>query len=494
MNDGMGIDAADSDLELSTSDGGLDTDEELEQRETEAEKRLRLAKQYIDRLRTETAPGDDEVDAADLDRDIIADRLREDALESIGKLYRKVVDQLVFPVDEDKIKSFRGHQLSVTCVAVSSNGQYLYSGSKDGSIVKWDLFASKKIKVISGGRKGTKNYPGHTDQVMALAISSDDKYMASGGRDRVIHIWSVADDTLLTTFRHHKDGISGLAFRKGANQLYSASLDRSVKVWNIDQLSYIETLFGHQDVITGIDTLSKEQCITVGARDRTLRIWKIPDETQLVFRGGGTGVKKSEEINDKADLPIEGSMDCVALLNEEYSVTGGDSGLLALWHIGRKRPLYTCPMAHGVDEESGCDQPRWITAVAALPYSDLFASGSWDGSVKLWKLSDDKRSFSLHATISMPGFVNALQFAEFQNTKILDATTIQLVVGLGQEPKNGRWLRLPKAKNTTRTVQFTWKEGATIPQVAALRQNSKRQRRNGNDMDSDDGGLDIADL
>jgi ribosomal RNA-processing protein 9 len=148
--------------------------------------------------------------------------------------------------------------------------------------------------------------------------------------------------------------------------------------------------------------LSKEQCITVGGRDRTLRLWKIPDETQLVFRGGGTGVKKSDGIEEKTqDLPVEGSMDCVALLNEEYSITGGDSGILALWHIGRKRPLYTKPVAHGIDEESGCDRPRWITAVAALPYTDLFASGSWDGNVKLWQLSDDKRSFSLYTTIAM---------------------------------------------------------------------------------------------
>ncbi|RKP22601.1 WD40-repeat-containing domain protein, partial [Syncephalis pseudoplumigaleata] len=407
---GMGIDAADSDLEMSASDGGLDTDEELEQRETAAEKRLRLAKQYIERLRTETVAGDGEVDAADLDRDIIADRLREDALETIGKLYRKVVDQLALPVDESDIRSFRGHQLSVTCVAASPNGQYLYSGAKDGSIVKWDMLAHRKVKVFPAGRKGTQRFPGHTDQVMALAVSSDDKYMASGGRDRVIHIWSVADDKLLTTFRHHKDGITGLAFRKGANQLYSASSDRAVKVWNIDQLSYVETLFGHQDVITGIDTLSKEQCITVGGRDRTLRLWKIPEETQLVFRGGGTGVKKSDDTVAAEDVPVEGSIDCVALLNEEHSVTGGDSGLLALWHIGRKRPLHTQPAAHGIDEESGCCRPRWITAVAALPYTDLFASGSWDGSVKLWKLADDKRSFSLHTAIAMPGFVNALQF------------------------------------------------------------------------------------
>jgi ribosomal RNA-processing protein 9 len=28
----------------------------------------------------------------------------------------------------------------------------------------------------------------------------------------------------------------------------------------------------------------------VGARDKTVRFWKVPEETQLVFRGGGATV------------------------------------------------------------------------------------------------------------------------------------------------------------------------------------------------------------
>ncbi|RKP06468.1 WD40-repeat-containing domain protein, partial [Thamnocephalis sphaerospora] len=376
----------------------------------------------------------------------------------------------------------------------------LYTGSKDGSIVKWDLSLSKKVKVFPGGRKGTSGFPGHTDHVLALAVSSDGRYMASGGRDRAIHIWSVQDDKLLTTFRQHKDGISGLVFRKGSNQLYSASLDRSVKVWNIDQLSYIETLFGHQDVINAIDALAKEHCMTAGARDRTIRLWKIVEETQLVFRGGGSGVKKSAQTETNAetaavpeDPVLEGSVDCVAMVNEEYFVTGGDSGMIALWHTGRKRPVFSQPMAHGLDEESGSKQPRWITAVTALRYSDLFATGSWDGVVRLWQISADMRQFSLVGTIAMPGFVNSLQFVEPQSNALASSAGILLVAGLGQEHRFGRWLRLGKAKNAARVVQLTWRKGATVPQAAALRHGVKRRRRATHGSDSDE-GVDIGDL
>ena len=38
--------------------------------------------------------------------------------------------------DKDNIRIFRGHQLSVTCLVVSSDDKFMYSGSKDGTIIK----------------------------------------------------------------------------------------------------------------------------------------------------------------------------------------------------------------------------------------------------------------------------------------------------------------------------------------------------------------------
>ena len=44
---------------------------------------------------------------------------------------------------------------------------------------------------------------------------------------------------------------------------------------------------------------------------------------------------------------------------------------------------------------------KWITALAALPFTDLFASGSSDGVIKLWKLGAEKRNFTSIASIPM---------------------------------------------------------------------------------------------
>ncbi|CAG8480050.1 3418_t:CDS:2 [Acaulospora morrowiae] len=433
------------DLDLEKSD---ESEEELEINETPAEKRRRLAKKYIETIEKEL--DDAGFDAADIDRDLIAERLRKDALEQTGRAHRIIADTFSFPIDYSAIKSGR-LELSATCAAIMESGQFFYIGSKDHSISKWDVKTGKKLHVFPGGRKEIKKYDGHTNHVLALAVSSDGNYMASGGVDKNINIWSVKEDKLLKCFTQHKDSITGLVFRKGHNQLYSCSLDRTIKLWNIDDMGYIETLFGHQDQIMSIDILSRERCVTVGARDRTCRLWKIVEESQLIFHGS-----TKEATTDDGQNFKEGSLDVVAMIDEENFLSGGDSGSICLWNTNVKKPVFVKQLSHGLQDfesesEGSIKSPCWITALATVRFSDLFASGSWDGNIRLWKLTENMRSFTLLTEISMIGFVNTLQFMTSMDNKTY------LLAGIGQEHKLGRWKRIKKARNGWRLIELASK-------------------------------------
>ncbi|KAJ2879140.1 pre-rRNA processing protein, partial [Coemansia asiatica] len=257
--------------------------------ETAAEKRLRLAKNYISKIKESTELEADEYDAEQIDRDLIAERLMTDARERTGKWSRQIADQFLYAIDEPKYMKVlkNGHRLPVTCVALTPDCKYVYSGSKDGSLIKWQRDTCRPIKVFPGQKKKNANHNrGHCDHILCVAVSSDGRYVATGGRDRRIHIWSVADDQHLAVFHQHKDSVTGLVFRRGTNHLYSCSADRMVKLWNIDELGYMDTLFGHQDSVVSIDALQRECAVTTGGRDKTVRLWKIADEAQLVFRAG----------------------------------------------------------------------------------------------------------------------------------------------------------------------------------------------------------------
>lgn len=114
-------------------------------------------------------------------------------------------------------------------------------------------------------------------------------------------------------------------------------------------MGYVETLFGHQDCITGMDALRSETAVSAGGRDRTVRFWKIVEESQLVFRGGGRSkvrdvlegggldgldadaAERGEEVEGRGRKEmkfVEGSIDCVAMIDETTFVSGGDSGFV----------------------------------------------------------------------------------------------------------------------------------------------------------------------
>jgi ribosomal RNA-processing protein 9 len=434
-----------SDSDISTIDRS--DDEQLEdsssedEGETAAERRLRLAERYIDNLRQELAQDGEEdpagFDAVDVDRDLISARLREDVAESKGKVYRYIASQLDFGSAWKDQTSFRADQLGLTAIATVP--PFAYTVGKDKTICKWEIpkgtenDADKPATNITAPRKpqirkkytcqphckDIKRHPGHVGQILCIAASPNGKFLATGGADNRLVIWDALTLTPLKAFSNqHRDSILGLSFRrhnasKGPQTLYTASADRSVKVWSIEgdesdtsQMTYTETLFGHEDRIVGVVGLAGDKCISVGARDRSARLWKVVEESQLVYRGGGMARRQTEDGDSIAFA--EGSIDCVAMLDEENFVTGSDNGSISLWSVLRKKPIFTLALAHGADspptieqsygpdetidhERQGSPKARWITALATVPYSDLIFSGSWDGTIRAWKVSEDKR-------------------------------------------------------------------------------------------------------
>ncbi|KAH7033327.1 WD40-repeat-containing domain protein [Microdochium trichocladiopsis] len=395
--------------------------------ETAAEKRLRLAERYLENVRQEV----DEAgfDAADIDRDIIAERLQEDVAESKGKVYRQLAHRLAF--EQASHSLFRANTHTTTSVATCA--PHAYTVSKDRTLIKWKLQdlphkqwpqttkkkpkkpdappkrKPEKLAMTRGqtNKAKDKDYKGHTGDILSVVASQDGKFVVTAGADKRLIVHDAKTLRPLRVFTHHRDAVTGLAFRRGTNQLYSASKDRTVKVWSLDELAYIETLFGHQDHVVDIDSLAQERCLSVGSRDRTARLWKVVEETQLVFRGGAIDRKNKPDV-DPRSLAHEGSMDRVSMIDEELFVTGSDNGSIALWSTQKKKPLHVLPLAHGLDPplaptqasaEKNPDpkkvvpppQPRWITALRTLPYSDVILSGSWDGQVRVWQLSEDKK-------------------------------------------------------------------------------------------------------
>lgn len=514
-----GSDESDDGREAFFNVQGSESESSADEGETAADKRIRLAQRYLDNIRNEVQ---EEVgfDAEQIDKDLIAERLKEDVAENKGKIYRHIAEQLDFE-EATHVFGHSGLQKAVTGCAVKL--PYVWTVSKDLCVEKWELPNPKSFapnpdrpsnstprrtpkKLLS--RKGNKNmkgdraYIGHTGEIISIAVSDSGKYLATGDKHARLIIWDAETLTPRHLFTRHRDAVTSLSFRRGTEQLFSGGADRAVIVWSAPENAYIETLVGHQDTVIGIAgglEVNQETCVSVGARDRSARLWRVVEENQLVFHGGGTArqkgmaklrkgqfgknVDEEDNANNETngvhddDPPIayaEGSIDCVALLDASLFVTASDNGALSLWSVQRKKPLFVQPLAHGRDpplapEEMSANHdaatngkpgprlPRWITALATVPFADLILTASWDGWIRAWKIGDGKRTIepvgkvgrvpledtemvngdSHEGPILIRGIVNGLSVQE-RGDRGKDGLCI--VAAVGKEPRVARWM------------------------------------------------------
>jgi len=454
-----------------------------------ADRRAKLASRYLENTRREIlAEG---FDAKDIDNEILAarmgERLKQETAETKGKLYRWIANDYSYST----CRSNRFNKSPKTLQDVAVCFPYVYTISQDLRLTKWQLqpqipgvnssMVTGAVTTVRGDKSKRKDisYQGHVNEIYCIAASSDGKFVATGGKDKRLVIWDAETLKVLRVFTQHRDAITSLSFRRSTNQLFTASKDRTIKIWSLDELAYVETLYGHQDEVMDVDSLNQEHCVTVGARDKTARYWKVVEENQLIFRGGGAhnSLAKKQRLEDTNGDHIqshiayhEGSTDRVAMIDEDTFITGSDNGSLSLWSITKKKAVFTYPLAHGVDIPTNPElysaeehpdstkipnpTPRWITSLAALPYSNIFFTGSWDGHIRAWKITEDKRQIESLGPISttplknhegsdtprrMNGIVNGIALFEWGYR---GKDGIGLVAVTGKQHRYGRWQKV----------------------------------------------------
>ncbi|EIM24249.1 WD40 repeat-like protein [Wallemia mellicola CBS 633.66] len=420
-------------------------------------KRIKLAKDYLNSIEEDDVEG----------------TLNKDLLEKSNKVNKYLADHITLSTKSYKQKLTLTHSI----LTFSRNEAYFVYASKDNTVTQFNFSTKQKHRLP-------------TRNPLCLATSPCYKWLAVGTANKKVDIYNTLTSpfSLVTTLPGFKDAVSALAFRQSTpTALFAASLDRTIKVYSFpsnppDSPSYVETLYGHQDQIYDLSVLRADIALSVGCRDKTARYWKVVDESQLVFRGGGRSKLKDmldgaidfdaqgmeidgQQQPQKSTTYVEGSLDCCTMVDDQHFLTGGDSGNISLWNTGKKKAIYTNYISHGIHQhhsetEGIINQPRSITSIRSLPYSDLFASGSYDGWIRIWKLDKQLKSFEKLTEIEAKGFINSLQIIqpprgiinlsnEERETSKKSTDELVIVAATGQEPRMGRWTKLPssQAKN-----------------------------------------------
>ena len=75
-------------------------------------------------------------------------------------------------------------------------------------------------------------YKGESDELMSIAISSNNKYFVTGGALGVVRIYDFSNGAFLNECRAHSSSVTCVKFSPDAKQIVSTGRDGLVVVWN----------------------------------------------------------------------------------------------------------------------------------------------------------------------------------------------------------------------------------------------------------------------
>jgi WD40 repeat protein/serine/threonine protein kinase len=258
------------------------------------------------------------------------------------------------PKDGTLFKPLVGHSDTVTSVAfsISSRRKWLVTGSKDNSAIVWD---------VTGKTDPLLHLREHSWWVWDVAVSPDQKRIATAGNDGKIFLWRIdgpPDHPRATVEKelagYHNGPVYSIAFSPKDDWVVSGGFDNRVLVWKISEAKSV---------------------------DLAARLRDMPEASPnwLVLRGH-TGAVRSVQFSPDKDGRL------VLSCSDDNTVT--------IWNATNGKAVRTL-RGHGSFVRSSAFAPNAFQLNSTDPDDRLVLSGSHDGHAKLWRIAgyDDVRVY-----------------------------------------------------------------------------------------------------
>ncbi|KAF8839835.1 WD40 repeat-like protein [Paxillus ammoniavirescens] len=109
-------------------------------------------------------------------------------------------------------------------VVSSRDGSQLFSGSREGTILRWDTETGEPIG---------QPWNGHTDFLTSMSLSSDGRKLAGVACDRTLRFWDVQSGEPIGPPLLHEEILWALTFCPTGEFMTCGGKDLEVSIWRV---------------------------------------------------------------------------------------------------------------------------------------------------------------------------------------------------------------------------------------------------------------------
>ncbi|KAJ0425173.1 WD40-repeat-containing domain protein [Aspergillus carlsbadensis] len=247
------------------------------------------------------------------------------------------------------------------------------------------------------------------DRHVVTCLQFDTNKILTGSDDTNINVYDTKTGVLEATLEGHEGGVWALEYY--GNTLVSGSTDRSVRVWDIERKRCTQIFHGHTSTVRCLqivlpvevgkksdgtpEMMPKEPLIITGSRDSNLRVWKLP-------KPGDPGYYQSSPHVDDTDCPyfvrvLTGHQHSVRAIaaHGDTLVSGSYDCTVRVWKISTGETLHRLS-GHSLK----------VYSVVLDHKRNRCISGSMDNMVKVWSLETGSILYNLEGHTSLVGLLD----------------------------------------------------------------------------------------
>ncbi len=171
---------------------------------------------------------------------------------------------VAWDTEEGWLQTFRDTAEVSYALILAEHAKDLYLGSGSGAIYALDPL-SLSIK---------RTLRGHQGGIRGLAISPDQRTLASAGLDGKVMLWTIPEGLRTRTLEKHSEGVRAVAFSPDGRYLASADKEGLLCIWNVASGRLEKTLSVSVPLWT-VAFSPNGQYLVAGGALGLLRLWRI---------------------------------------------------------------------------------------------------------------------------------------------------------------------------------------------------------------------------